>query len=844
MRLFTAIIVITLSVITLLAATVVVDARAHEVEPLLYVDQDGEDSGLCNDVARPCRSIDYALQQAGKGTQIRVAGGAYDVTSTEVLFHIVSGVVDIDGGFDRDGGFAKPGAAVTTLTGVPLQYSAMLNARGFHVIVDQKGSQRVSAEKTDKMLAVHRQLKSGAAIEECSGGMAGTLPCERVDLLGHIAFNDLRTRPTVANDIWGFVDLNSGREYVITGFNTGSAVFDIGDPENPREVGFVGGQNSTWRDVKILQRYDTAMARWRAYAYVTTDATSDGLHVIDLSGLPHAIERIAYASDFQSSHNLFLTNTDPTTGLATNEHPQYLVLAGSNRNAGQVRAYSLDNPAAPALVQGDAIPDSFGAGDRSYAHDVASLTISDARVSQCPNATTACELLLDFNEQNIEVWDMSKVTTPQRLNPGRQEYPQRGYVHSGWPSEDGQYMFVQDELDERDFNMNTLLRVFSLADLTNPQLVGSWTGPTRAIDHNGFVRGNRYYMSNYSRGLTVLDISDPEAPVTSGRIDTYPFGDGGGFVGAWGVYPYFPSGVIAVSDIDSGVYLLRDRTRDVEQGSFVFGSESYAAVEGLSASLTVQRSGNSVGSVSVDYEIVSGTADGTDYSTTFETLNWADGDSGERTITLMPTDDGVAEGSELLLVRLVNPAGGASLGEPNIARVHLSDAGDAASLVAFADAIDIDEQGFGRAVVVLQRQGSAAGAASIDYAVSGGDATPDDDYRGPASGTIAWPDGDANPKTVAFDIVDDGVEEAAEFFDLVFSNASGAALSGSDSVRITIAASTAPPPAGGGSNNGGSGGGGAGGWLLLVGGCWLLAAAAIRRGACALSFARDRRRWK
>lgn len=222
---------------------------------------------------------------------------------------------------------------------MPLKYSEVLGARDFHVIVDRKGLPGIDADTTDKMLSVHRQLKSGAAPETCTGGMAGELPCESVDLIGHIAFNDFRSRPSAANDIWGFIDLNSGREYVIAGFNTGTAVLDIGDPENPREVGFIPGDNSTWRDVKVLQRYDEARERWLAYAYVTTDAASDGLFIIDFTNLPHAIDRVAYQSDFQSNHNVFLTNTDPSTGLATGDRPQYLVLAGSDRDAGQIRAY-------------------------------------------------------------------------------------------------------------------------------------------------------------------------------------------------------------------------------------------------------------------------------------------------------------------------------------------------------------------------------------------------------------------------------------------------------------------------------------------------------------------------
>lgn len=64
--------------------------------------------------------------------------------------------------------------------------------------------------------------------------------------------------------------------------------------------------------------------------------------------------------------------------------------------------------------------------------------------------------------------------------------------------------------------------IFDIPSLTTPMLASIWTSDNGTIDHNGYVRGRRYYMSNYERGLTVLDISDPTAPVEAGFFDTYP----------------------------------------------------------------------------------------------------------------------------------------------------------------------------------------------------------------------------------------------------------------------------------------------------------------------------------
>ena len=65
-------------------------------------------------------------------------------------------------------------------------------------------------------------------------------------------------------------------------------------------------------------------------------------------------------------------------------------------------------------------------------------------------------------------------------------------------------------------------------------------GQTAARDHNGFSKGNFYYMSNYQRGLTILDVTSPNNPSEHAFFDTYPDGDSVSYNGAWGTYPYLP----------------------------------------------------------------------------------------------------------------------------------------------------------------------------------------------------------------------------------------------------------------------------------------------------------------
>ena len=760
-------------------------------DEVLYVAEGGVDRDRCLEPSAPCGTIGYALAVAGKGSTVQVAPGTYPVAASEDLFYIVSGLIEVVGGIPPTAGGKPQPRGVSVLTGVPVQYTDLLRERGFHVIADRKGIDGPQVAEAEKLLGLQQALQAGAPANPCVGGMAGELECEAVDLLAHFAFADVSAQPSSANDVWGFLDLNTGREYALIGYDIGTAVIDVTDPESPIEVGFVDGQRATWRDIKVYQYFDAG--RWRAYAYVTTDGSSDGLFVIDLSDLPHAIRKTGYTSEYVAAHNVYATQTDYRTGIALGSATPTLVIAGSNLNAGRYRAYTLADPARPEFVA--------GASTNDYMHDASSIVVTDARKdTQCNKGGSECEVLLDFNETTIDIWDVTEPGSPVRLS--RTSYSNASYVHSGWWAEDRQHIFVHDELDEQQRNLNTTVRVFSLADLTAPVQVGTWTGPTRAIDHNGYVRGNRYYMSNYSRGLTVLDISDPTTPVTVGGLDTYPFSNNTGFVGAWGTYPFFAGDFIAVSDIDSGLYLVRDRSVEVPQGRFAFATDSAAAAEGSTAELHVQRIGGSSGAVNVKVELLHATTDTDDVQAFTRTLAWDGGDGADRTIGIELVNDGAEEGLEQLYVRLVDPVGGAALGVPHVASLFVADPGGSPGVRLFQDSIQVTERGFGRAVAVLQRTGSGAGEVTVDYMVAGGSAGHGSDFEGEATGTVTWADGDGEPKNVVFTIIDDGTGEDEEFFELALANPSGATVAGSERLRVTIAdgsgSNTAPNAIAGG----------------------------------------------
>jgi hypothetical protein len=101
--------------------------------------------------------------------------------------------------------------------------------------------------------------------------------------------------------------------------------------------------------------------------------------------------------------------------------------------------------------------------------------------------------------------------------------------------------------------------MWDLLNLEAPVMMGYYEGPTEAIDHNLYINGNYAYESNYRAGLRILDISDVANEILTevAYFDTYPGSNSAAFNGTWNNYPYFESGVVVISDIDRGLFLVR-----------------------------------------------------------------------------------------------------------------------------------------------------------------------------------------------------------------------------------------------------------------------------------------------
>ncbi|MFQ3248875.1 MAG: choice-of-anchor B domain-containing protein [Glaciecola sp.] len=770
-----------LRILLLIATGICAQANAHtDHDKARFVAEKGVDAGDCKNRFRPCASIGYAAQQANKGDTVLVAQGNYELKQFADVLYLVSDVVPALGGFQTLDNYQvqNPQAFPTTLSGVPLEYASQLYDKGFNVIVDSKGQDQDTQMALDKSLAQVNAMYESQIDTPCVNGFAGQFACDKMSLLSHIPVASFPTNSSGANDIWGHVDLNTMKEYALIGLRRGIALVDVSEPVDPVIINAITGQNTTWRDIKVLQYFNRDMNKWEAYVYATADNASEGLTIMNLSDPSQGLVLVDRDVRDSEAHNIYISNVDYGLNIKNSSATPQAHILGANNLGGSMRSYRLTDPEVPEPTY-----TLSGATRNDYTHDASSMLINDERAQRdCVNATSAgCTVMFDFNESTMRLWDHSNLGSAVELSAVT--YPNAEYTHSGWWSEDQQYVILHDELDEQRQGLNTTVHIFEISDLNTPELIATYTGPTRAIDHNGFVRGNKYYMSNYERGVTVLDISDPLQTKQIAYFDTFPSSDNPSFNGVWGVYPYLPSGIILVSDIQGGLYILRDESNTDAKSDASFSASYYEVTEGETVDVVVNRTGT--GAMSVDYKILRGAASGNDFTAAESgTLLWDEGDASAKTINIEALDDGTGEATESMYIRLENPSQDAELALPNIAKIDILSLTDRASTIVLSQDSLLVKETVGAIELSVTRSGASDNAASVglslDFANQGdSDATL-------STNLLEWAVGELGTKNFTVNIVNDDEVEENELFAVVLDNPDNVTISGSTRVTITI----------------------------------------------------------
>lgn len=373
--------------------------------------------------------------------------------------------------------------------------------------------------------------------------MAGGFPCEGYDLISQVSLATMGS--SRANDSWGWTDPMDGKEYAIVCLNEATAFIDISDPLNPVYLGKLPtqGSSSTWRDAKTYNNH----------AFIVSEDPGHGMQVFDLTRLrnvnnpPVIFTNDAHFTGFGGTHNIVI-----------NEDTGYAYAVGSNQFSGGAYFVDIQDPLNPVAAGGYA-----GEG---YTHDAQVVVYTGPDTDY-----TGQEIMIGSNEDELVIVDVTNKSNPQAISSIT--YSNVSYTHQGWFTEDQRYFILGDETDEISFGFNSRSIIFDLADLDNPQFHFDYSGPTGATDHNGYVKGDKFYLANNAAGLRVIDISDiaNQNMTEIGYFDTYAVNNNSGFNGSWSVYPFFDSGNIVISDREQGFVLVRE--------SVILGNEDILASE-------------------------------------------------------------------------------------------------------------------------------------------------------------------------------------------------------------------------------------------------------------------------
>lgn len=383
---------------------------------------------------------------------------------------------------------------------------------------------------------------SGEKIE-CSSGKASTFECGDFDLLSFMPIGDMAPRGVTVNDVWGWTDPETKKEYALVGRRDGSAFIDISDPSHPRYLGELlrteGSNPSTWTDIKV----------YKNHAFIVADgAGAHGIQIFDLTRLrgvqePETFEATAHYDQIASAHNIVINEESGFAYSVGNS-------SGGQTCGGGLHILNIQEPTRP-IFAGCFSDSETGRAGTGYTHDAQCVTYRGPDEEHRNK-----EICFNANETALSIGDVTNPADPIALS--RASYPNVAYAHQGWLTEDQAYYFMNDELDELSGQPKTRTLIWDVSDLDDPQLVKEHFGTQEASDHNLYIRGNTMYQSNYQSGLRVLDISDPENPRETGFFDTVPYGDNSaGMGGSWSNYPFFESGVVIVTSGSEGLFLLR-----------------------------------------------------------------------------------------------------------------------------------------------------------------------------------------------------------------------------------------------------------------------------------------------
>ena len=311
------------------------------------------------------------------------------------------------------------------------------------------------------------------------------------------------------SDVWGYTD-EYGNEYAIVGYQFGTSILDVStDLSSPIEVANILGPSNG--DYYYHRDYKT----FGDYLYIVNEMTGPdvGMQVVDLSPLPFSspIQLNTY-SEIGQSHNLWIDDS----GLVFIEHQ-----SGDNIHIANLNP-SPNNP-------------TYGGTFGNLAQNCHDIYTRD-NIAYISEGWSYQFGIYDFtNPSNV-----IQLATFGPLNGG--------YAHNAWLNDSGTHIVTTEE------TVNKTVKIWNLSNINNITLAGEYLGEN-GLAHNVHVKNDLVYISHYSVGIKIIDIFNPSDPIEVAAYDTYPQGNGSGYVGCWGAYPFTNNNMIFASDMQNGLHI-------------------------------------------------------------------------------------------------------------------------------------------------------------------------------------------------------------------------------------------------------------------------------------------------
>lgn len=324
------------------------------------------------------------------------------------------------------------------------------------------------------------------------------------------------------SNIWGYKQGN--KEYALLGCTGSStltdacAIIDVTSASNPVTLFKVPGPRSIWREIRT----------WQHYAYITTEHSSNtfGVTIVDLQYLPDSIKTKQYTANglISNVHALHIDNG-------------FLYLYGANNSVSLSGALIIDladpwNPTVAGAYTGKYVHDGIVRNNKLYAGEI--------------------------NNGTFSIVDVSNKAAPVVLNSQTTPF---AFTHNTWLSSNNNFLYTTDE------KKDAYVTSYDVSDPTNIKEMDRYRKQyaNGAIPHNTYVLNDSLVTGNstdflltsyYTEGITIVDAAHPDNLVEVAHFDTSPT-SGEGYTGAWGVFPFLPSGKVLVSDMELGMYVLQ-----------------------------------------------------------------------------------------------------------------------------------------------------------------------------------------------------------------------------------------------------------------------------------------------